>query len=298
MPGGTAISRLDITEDKVYQGFLTKIKAETCSTGRCFHCVLPVSNDAVLNGDIVYIAEPTAAKIKRNRGLIYFSDSSGIAPHTRALADEYARAGYLTIVINFWGRHQPIGQSKEEIVPWDRNHPTGGAPSNVDRARMVDSALDYLRLDRNCIKIGGVGYSGGVLPLMILLKESPCRLAAAFTGHPTQVRRGDYRSIHQPLSIAQTWDDRFVPEQSRHEQEAELIESVRMTDEEKVLVKSGRFRPRGCPWQINLFSGVEHGFASRLLDAGQMNINETYVKRAAFEQAVLWFETYMPDVSI
>ncbi|KAJ8062777.1 hypothetical protein OCU04_008034 [Sclerotinia nivalis] len=249
-----------------------------------FHSVRPVSSDAELKGDTVYIAEPTNANIKRNQGLIYFSDSSGIAPNNRALADEYARAGYLTIVINYWGRHQKIGRTQDEIEPWDGRDPKS-EPSLDRRSCMVTNALDYLRDNR------GVGYCAGAPPLMALLLQKPCPIQAAFIASPVRVRSQAY--IKAPLSLAQSWDDRIVTVAQRHEQERELVNLASLNEKEKELLKSGELLPP-APWQMNLFSGVEHGFATKLLDRSRMTRDEIYAKRAAFNQSVMWFEAYMP----
>ncbi|TGO86181.1 hypothetical protein BPOR_0326g00040 [Botrytis porri] len=200
--------------------------------------VRPRSEDAVLKGDVVYIAEPTSDNIKKNQGLIYFSGSSGIAPDNRALADEFARAGYITVVINYWGKHQKIGQKIEGHGPWETRDPKS-EPSERKRASMIKNALDYLRHNRNCTHVGGVGYSGGALPLMNLIQERPCRIEAAFMAHPGRMKTSAYGTIQTPLSLAQAWDDRSVDVRTRHEQEKELIEMVITTSAEKDAIKSG-----------------------------------------------------------
>jgi dienelactone hydrolase len=44
------------------------------------------------------------------------------------------------------------------------------------------------------------------------------------------------------------------------------------------------------PWQINLFSGVEHGFAVR----GDINVKQQkFAKEQAFLQAVAWFDEHL-----
>lgn len=80
----------------------------------------------------------------------------------------------------------------------------------------------------------------------------------------------------------------------RHEQESELIDLVKLSANEKKDVQSGKLLPR-LPWQMNLYSNVVHGFGARLLDEGQMTRDEIFAKRAAFNQAVMWFETHMPQ---
>ncbi|CCD54487.1 hypothetical protein BofuT4_uP125350.1 [Botrytis cinerea T4] len=42
------------------------------TSAKAFCSVRPRSEDAILEGDVVYIAEPTSDNVKRNQGLIYF----------------------------------------------------------------------------------------------------------------------------------------------------------------------------------------------------------------------------------
>ncbi|KAF7923983.1 hypothetical protein EAE99_006644 [Botrytis elliptica] len=178
---------------------------------------------------------------------------------------------------------------------------------------MIKNALDYLRNNRNCTQVGGVGYSGGALPrqlsssvrpigiprhmltflVMNLIQERPCRIEAAFMAHPGRLKTSAYGTIQVPLSLAQAWDDRSVDVRTRHEQEKELIDMVITTSAEKDAIKSGKLPPR-VPWQMNLFSGVEYAFAVRLPSKGSLSRDEVYAKRAAFSQAVMWFRSYMP----
>jgi dienelactone hydrolase len=44
------------------------------------------------------------------------------------------------------------------------------------------------------------------------------------------------------------------------------------------------------PWQINLFSGVEHGFAVRCDLSDPM---QKFAKEQAFYQAVTWFDQFL-----
>lgn len=46
----------------------------------------------------------------------------------------------------------------------------------------------------------------------------------------------------------------------------------------------------GLPYQINLFSGVEHGFAVRGDENKQV---ERFAKEQAFLQAVTWFNEFL-----
>lgn len=53
---------------------------------------------------------------------------------------------------------------------------------------------------------------------------------------------------------------------------------------EEILIKTGQ------PFQINLFSGVEHGFGIRGDPAVKV---QKFAKEQAFSQAIAWFDEYL-----
>lgn len=77
--------------------------------------------------------------------------------------------------------------------------------------------------------------------------------------------------ITGPLSIAAAETDTIFPEDKRHKSE-------------DILKKTG------LPYQINLFSGVEHGFAVRGSEEKKV---ERFAKEQAFLQAVTWFNEWL-----
>ena len=107
--------------------------------------------------------------------------------------------------------------------------------------------------------------------------------------HPSFVEADELAAITSPLSIAAAgkyfsvivlvWAtndgrseiDSIFPASKRHESE-------------QILAKSNQ------PYQINLWSGVEHGFAVRADITKQVN---RFAKEAAFTQAVVWFNEYL-----
>lgn len=68
-----------------------------------------------------------------------------------------------------------------------------------------------------------------------------------------------------------TETDSIFPAEKRHQSE-------------EILAKTGQ------PYQINMFSGVEHGFAVRA-DISKPVIR--FAKEAAFTQAVAWFNQHL-----
>ncbi len=78
-------------------------------------------------------------------------------------------------------------------------------------------------------------------------------------------------AITGPLSIAAAETDAIFPPEKRHASE-------------EILKKAGH------PYQINLYSGVAHGFAVR----GDMSKKiERYAKEQAFYQALQWFNEWL-----
>jgi len=67
--------------------------------------------------------------------------------------------------------------------------------------------------------------------------------------------------------------------------ESDYIFTVEKRHESEEILKG-----TGVPWQINLFSGVEHGFAARG-DISKPVIK--FAKEQAFYQAVQWFDRWL-----
>lgn len=96
-----------------------------------------------------------------------------------------------------------------------------------------------------------------------------------FAAHPSFVTEPELAAITGPLSIAAAETDTIFTTEQRHRSEVILKET-------------------GLPYQINLFSGVEHGFAVR---GDPNNRVIQFAKEQAFRQAVVWFDEHLiaPD---
>ena len=96
-------------------------------------------------------------------------------------------------------------------------------------------------------------------------------ISVGFTAHPSFVTEEELAAITGPLSIAAAETDNIFPVEQRHKSEEIL-------------------RTTNVPWQINLFSGVEHGFAVR----GDLNNPEVkFAQNGAFNQALAWFDQHL-----
>lgn len=116
-----------------------------------------------------------------------------------------------------------------------------------------------------------MGYCFGGKYVVRHLHPDAGKIDVAYTAHPSFVEPDELRQIKGPLSISAAETDHIFPTEKRHESE-------------EILKKLAR------PYQVNFYSGVEHGFAVR----GDPSYRHgTYAKENAFLQAVQWFEEYL-----
>jgi dienelactone hydrolase len=94
---------------------------------------------------------------------------------------------------------------------------------------------------------------------------------AGFVAHPSFVDEEELAAITKPLSIAAAQTDSIFTSEKRYRSE-EILNAT------------------GLPYQINLFSGVAHGFAVRC-DLKQEN--QRFAKEQALLQAIAWFDHYL-----
>lgn len=92
-----------------------------------------------------------------------------------------------------------------------------------------------------------------------------------YVAHPSFVTDDELDGINGPLSIAAAETDSVFPPDKRHASE-------------EILKKTAQ------PYQMNLYSGVRHGFATR---ANLDNKKEKFAREQAFLQAVIWFDNWL-----
>lgn len=96
-------------------------------------------------------------------------------------------------------------------------------------------------------------------------------IKAGFFAHPSFVSEDELKAFNVPLSIAAAETDTIFTNEMRHKSEEIL-------------------REKGDPYQINLYSQVEHGFSVR----GDMSKPEVrFAKEQAFIQAITWYNTWL-----
>lgn len=187
--------------------------------------------------------------------------------NVQLLADEFASHGYLVVLPDlFEGDTVPLNRPEGfQIMEWLKNH----LPQHVEP--IIDAVILEMREKLGVKRIGGIGYCFGGRYVCRYLKPGTGKLDVGYTAHPTMVGPDELAGVQGPLSIAAAVKDFVFTTEKRHESE-------------EILAKLD------IPYQINLFSDVEHGFSVRC-DISQPR--QKIAKEAAFTQAVQWFDSYL-----
>ncbi|KAM0542639.1 hypothetical protein ACHAPJ_012718 [Fusarium lateritium] len=198
-----------------------------------------------------------------DKAVIILGDIFGIFVNSQLLADDFASNGYLAVLPDlFDGDQVDIGDfesGKVDIASWVSRHGT----EVIDP--IIDSVVNYLRGTAGIKQIAGAGYCFGGKYVVRFLKEN--KLDTGYSGHPSFVSDEELAAIRKPFSISAAESDDIFTTVLRHKSEA-------------ILAKTGQ------TWQINLFSGVTHGFTIR----SDLSVpHNKFSKEQAFLQALAWY---------
>lgn len=109
------------------------------------------------------------------------------------------------------------------------------------------------------------------IPLVTSFPHTKSLSPPSVSNTPRFVDEEELSSITGPLSISAAETDEIFPAEKRHKSEIILKDT-------------------GLPYQINLFSGVEHGFSVRCDTSKKV---QKFAKEQAFLQAVTWFDEHL-----
>ncbi|KAF4496129.1 hydrolase dienelactone hydrolase [Fusarium agapanthi] len=221
-----------------------------------------------------YIAIAPEGIANKGTGILYLPDALGLRNNSKLMADQFAANGYTTIIPDLFNGDilpYPIPEGLD-IMDWIYNGANGNnphTPAQVDPVviKAIEVLKDILK-DQGIVKIGAVGYCFGAKYVVRNYKQG---IDVGYVGHPSFISEDELSAITGPLSIAAAQTDSVFPAKLRHRSEEILIET-------------------GKPFQINLFSGVEHGFAVR---GDPDDPAQRFAKEQAFFQALQWFNNYL-----
>ncbi|KAL2843695.1 dienelactone hydrolase family protein [Aspergillus pseudoustus] len=197
------------------------------------------------------------------RAVIILSDVFGIFTNSQLLADDFAANGYLAIVPDlFAGDAMDLGDfeaGKIDIPEWISRHGTDATDP------IIDAVIRHFRDKLGIKKIAGAGYCFGGKYVTRFLVDG--KLDTGYSAHPSFVADGELAAIKKPFSLSAAENDQIFTRDSRYKFE-------------EILGHTGQ------QYQINLFSGVEHGFSIR---ADLSRPENKFAKEQAFVQALGWF---------
>ncbi|KAF4122064.1 Dienelactone hydrolase [Geosmithia morbida] len=219
-----------------------------------------------------YIATASGpnAESRKNTAILIVTDIFGIWPNSKLIADEFAVEGYTTLVPDLFNGDQaslnpPAGF---DIFKWLAEGTGGKNPHTKEIVDgIVAEAIKTLK-GQGFTKIGAVGYCFGA---KYVVRQAKLGIDVAYVAHPSFVDEEELASLKIPFAIAAAETDTIFPNEKRYQSE-------------EILKKTG------VPYQINLYQGVEHGFAVR----GDLSKKVVkYAKKSAFNQAIEWFEEFL-----
>ncbi|KAK4460654.1 dienelactone hydrolase [Cladorrhinum samala] len=218
-----------------------------------------------------YLATPPEGKEHKGVGILFLPDVIGIWQNSQLTADQFAANGYLTLILDTFNG-DPIKLNRPadfDFGAWLTKGSDGNNPHTTEQVDpIVEDAIKALKEEYGIQKIGAVGYCFGAKYVVRHYKDG---IQVGYVAHPSFVDEDELAAISGPLSIAAAETDSIFPAEKRHKSE-------------EILQKTGH------PYQVNLYSGVEHGFAVR----GDISKkHEKFAKEQAFLQAVTWFDTFL-----
>ncbi|KAF1963646.1 alpha/beta-hydrolase [Byssothecium circinans] len=233
--------------------------------GRC--CTVGVKHEGAPTGE-----EKTIGGNKSTQNaVIILTDIMGYGfNNVRLIADQFAANGYFAVIPDLFNGNEASLNGNFNIQDYIANK----MPRVPTVDPIIEATIEGLRSNFSVKKLGGVGYCfGGKYVCRWLKGLEAGGIDAGYTAHPSFVDAEELKGIKGPLSIAAAETDQVFPAEKRRETEAILLKL-------------------DVPYQLNLFSDVEHGFAVR---GDPSKKRQKFAKEQAFLQAVAWFDEYLQN---
>jgi dienelactone hydrolase len=260
----------------------SKPPAACCSTGH-EHDGTPTGTIIQIPDNIsAYLAKPSSSvTAQREKAILFVPDILGVSKNNQLLADRFASAGYLTLLVDiFNGDPFPLqkpfailGPTDDLTTDWVNHGSDGKSPHTITQIDpIVSSAISYLRSEHGITRLGAVGYCVGVKYFIRFLDAGKAKIDVGFGAHPSYVTEDELWAARGPLSIAAAGErDLIFTNQLRHQTEEIL-------------------RKKGEVWSIALYSGVAHGFAVR---GDPESKEDRWAMDEAYLQAVRFFGAWL-----
>ena len=253
--------------------YLAKPSGVCCLEGN-IHSGNPRGSFATISSVETYISKPPEGKANGHI-LLYFPDVWGMFPNGLLIMDGFADAGYLVLGIDYF-RGDPVwkhrkNRNDKETEPdfdyeaWKQKHTSYANEAVPKWVQAVKQ--QYGKPDAT--KYACVGYCFGAPYVCDQLAGDLCS-AGAFA-HPAFLKEHHFRNLKRPLFLSCAEIDHTFDTENRNKAVDIMIEG-------------------GNKYHLQLFSGVQHGFALR----GNMEDKyERWVKEQSLKGIVEWFDFWL-----
>ena len=211
----------------------SKAPAKCCITAS-FHEGTPKGKHVPLCGLDTYVSGDASDRV-----IVIFTDVFGHKlNNTLLIADEMAKSGYKVLIPDILN-NDPFDANTDLLAlgAWIPKH------TNEIIKPQVDAYMEALKKELKPKFIGVIGYCFGA-PFAAQQISASGYADAGAIAHPSRVSMEEVAAIKKPIIISAAEVDPVFPVELRHETEKKLTEI-------------------GARYQIDLFSGVSHGYAVR-----------------------------------
>jgi dienelactone hydrolase len=167
----------------------------------------------------------------------------------------------------------PDSSSDFDFSTWKLKHPA------ADKARHFLPWTKQLKVSQGIEQLAAVGYCYGAKLALGMAAEQGV-LTAAYVAHPSFTDDDDILNCTVPLRISAAESDGYFTQEKRWRTES-LLQRMTMADQGLDLETPA--------WQLFLYGGCEHGFATR----GGRSKLANLARESAFRQAVEWLELWL-----
>ncbi|RDW57184.1 hypothetical protein BP6252_13832 [Coleophoma cylindrospora] len=251
-------------------GYLAKPSSTCCLKGT-IHDGEPQGKFATVANVETYISQPEEGNANGNI-VLYFADIWGISQNARLIMDSLACSGYLTLGLDYFqgddiSKHMSADEKFAEgfdFEAWKAKH-IAFAQANV--LTWIDEVK--VKYGKSVTKYACVGYCFGAPYVMDGLAGDT--FAAGAFAHPAFLTEQHFKSAKKPLFLSCAAKDVAFEADARR-------------------TAVGILQEIETPHHVQLFSGVEHGFALR---GNITNPYERYAKEESLRGITAWFDFWL-----
>jgi carboxymethylenebutenolidase len=156
-----------------------------------------------------YLAVPGTAN---GAGIVVIQEIFGVNEFVRAVADSYAARGYFALAPDLFWRIEPgvqlTDKTKEE---WNRAFALMNKFDTDLGVKDIQAAIDHLRAEEKCAKVGAVGYCLGGSLAYLTAARTDVDASVAYYGINIHQMLDEAETIRKPFMLHIAEKDQYVP---------------------------------------------------------------------------------------